>query len=135
MFPLLAVALIASVAVADFTLLTNFKASVLLALGSAAILTATYSLSCSMIGSTAQSEWKGLMLRREWYYVSLKWWLVCICATALFVGPIYLLYYLPKGYDVNIPGIAFGTVALMVGSFLAHLLGTLRGFSVHKRAA
>lgn len=131
MYPLFTVMVIAGAIVADFYFLTNSRASVLMALGSVIVIGIEYGESKWNIGGTEKEHWEGLMLRWRWYKVFLQSCVSYLVVSLLFIVPIYFIFYAPKGYAVNVAGIALTLLVMLMAIFLAHVFGTRRGFQVY----
>jgi len=117
---------------ADFGFLTNFKASLLMSIGSVLTVLCCYSLSSWAISGTAQEYWKGLMRTWDWYVTWFVYCIVAIIVALVCVLAFYLIVYVPKEYGVNLTGIAVTCLVLVLASYFAHIFGTLRGFEVYR---
>lgn len=130
MYVLLSLAVAVAVAVADFLLLTNFKASVLMTGGTLFAFLIHYGSSQGAIYDTAPEHLKGLMRKRVWYEAALEFIKYELIIALALIGGILFLWYVPRDYTMNIAGVAGSIVVLMLSSFAAHLCGTLRGMQV-----
>ncbi|MCH7492441.1 hypothetical protein IID19_02495 [Patescibacteria group bacterium] len=130
MYVLLSLAVAVAVAVADFLLLTNFKALVLMVGGTLFAFLIHYGVSKAAIYDTAPKHLKRLMRQRVWYEAALEFVKYELIIVIVLIAGILFLWYVPRDYSMNMAGVAGSIVVLMLSSFAAHLCGTLRGMQV-----
>ncbi len=119
------------VAFADFMFLTNFKASVLIAIGTAIVVFMNYRFSISAIGETRNDYRQKIFSYWRWYHdefdmaIKSTGWAISLTVAILF------FWYLPKGYTINWRGVILAITIVPIASIIAGILGTKRGLQKH----
>jgi len=121
--------LLTIVAYADYVLITNTKATILIIVGTIAVSIWNYNFSIQACEETFKSELRTLLKKLRWYGIEivttgkiLFFALVCICA-------IWFVRYLPNDYAVNWTGLIGALIVLVVATFVSGFLGAKRGVS------
>jgi len=112
---------------ADFMLLTNFKASVLITVCTLVIIFLNYRNTISAIGETSGRYHATIFQNVDWYKA--EWRMtygsfLCAASCALLI---IMYWYLPKHYSINWVGLLSVLFIVPITSIIAGVLGTKRG--------
>lgn len=127
MYLILLLLIIAGVAVADFALMTNFTATLMMVVYTALVCLLHYFTNTEMTDKTPRSYQRGLFRSKDWYtawYINVK---VAVMLAVLGILFILFCWYMPNGYSVNVIGLLGAVGVLVVAASFAHFVGTLNG--------
>lgn len=114
---------------ADFQFLTNFKASILMAIGTAIVVFLNYFISIASVNETSVALHKTIFSCWSWYKDEARIALGMTLLSLIIIGVIFLVWYLPKGYSVDWSGLGIALTIVPVVSIISGILGTRRGIA------
>ncbi|MDD5040294.1 MAG: hypothetical protein PHY34_04055 [Patescibacteria group bacterium] len=120
-----------AVAFVEAQLFTNTKATYLMVIGSFGILWANYTMTVYVCEETCAEYLQSIFRQRCWWIGEVRAIGLYLSLVAACMAGIWLVWYLPKGYTVNLSGMG-SAVALVVAIVLvSSYLGTRRVLQQH----
>jgi uncharacterized BrkB/YihY/UPF0761 family membrane protein len=121
--------LFAMVILADYVLITNTKATILIIIGTVVVSLLNYYFSILACEETVKTNLATLLRKLRWYLIEIATGGKIFAFAIVCIGAIWLIRYLPNNYTVNWRGLIGALIVLFVATFVSGFLGTKRGIS------